>query len=74
MTAKTVKQKSRKNLPAVPIEDDKRHRDQTDTYITRNRDALNDSIRRSREEIAQGKSSSKTIDDIVTAGRRRHTR
>jgi len=56
------------------IEDDERHRDQVDGYIARNRDALNESIRRSRREFAEGKISSKTFDDIIAEGRKRHIR
>jgi len=60
---------------AMPtIEDDERHRDLVDDFIARNRDALNDSIRRSRRELARGERSTKTIDDIVAEGRKRHTK
>jgi len=41
-------------------------------YISRNRDALNESIRRSRQEIANGKISLKSIDQIIADGYRRH--
>lgn len=58
----------------VPVEDDERYRDQVDDYIARNRDALNESIQKSRREIAAGKSSTKTISKIIAEGRRRHTR
>jgi len=55
------------------VEDDERHRGDADGFLTRNRDALDASIRRSRKQIAEGEISSKTIDDIITEGRRKHT-
>ena len=58
---------SSKPLPAV--EDDERHRDEADGFLSRNRDTLNASIRRSRKELAEGNISSKTINDIITEGR-----
>jgi len=58
--------------PPLPVEDDERHRGDADGFLTRNRNALDASIRRSRKEIAEGKISSKTIDDIITDGRRKH--
>lgn len=60
---------SSKPLPA--IEDDERHRDEVDGFLSRNRDALNASIRRSRKELAEGKTSTKTIDDIIAEGRKK---
>jgi hypothetical protein len=51
--------------PDIAIEDDERHRDDVGGYIARNREALNTSIKKSRSEIAKGKVSSKSIDDIV---------
>ncbi len=60
---------SSKALPAV--EDDERHRDEVDGFLARNRDALNASIRRSRKELAEGKASTKTIDDIISEGRKK---
>lgn len=56
----------------LPIEDDERYRDQVDGYIARNRDALNESLRRARQEFAEGKVSTKSFDDIVAEGRKRH--
>src|SRR5208282_5382384 len=38
-------------MPALPIEDDERHGGDVDAFIDRNREALNDSIRRSRAEV-----------------------
>jgi hypothetical protein len=60
--------------PRLAVEDDERHRDDVDDYISRNRDALNSSIRKSRREIAEGKASLKTINTIIAEGRRRHLR
>jgi hypothetical protein len=73
------KTKIAKHTPAqvgasLPIEDDERHRDQVDGYVARNRDALNESIRRARQEFAEGKISTKSFDDIIAEGRKRHTR
>jgi hypothetical protein len=51
--------------PDIAIEDDERHFDDVGDYIARNRDALNASINKSRAEIAKGKVSSKSVDDIV---------
>jgi hypothetical protein len=56
----------------IPIEDDERYRDQVDDYVTRNRDALNASIKKSRAEIASGKASTKTVSKIIAEARRRH--
>jgi predicted RNase H-like nuclease (RuvC/YqgF family) len=59
---------------AVPaIEDDERHREAVDDFVTRNRDALNNSIRRSRQEVADGKYSRKSLGDIIAEGRKRHS-
>jgi antitoxin ParD1/3/4 len=73
MKAKT---KTSKRPPApvsasLPIEDDERHRYQVDGYVARNRDALNESIRRTRQEFAEGKISAKSFDDIIAEGRKR---
>lgn len=45
-----------------------------DQFIARNRDALNESIRRGREELARGDILSTTIDDIIAEGRTKFTR
>jgi hypothetical protein len=58
---------------ALAVEDDERHSDQTDEFIRRNRDALNESIERSRKEVSAGKVSRKSIDDIVAEGRRKYS-
>jgi hypothetical protein len=57
--------------PDVAIEDDERHSDDVGDYIARNRAVLNASIKQSRAEIAQGKISRKSVDDIVTERRAR---
>jgi hypothetical protein len=67
-----MKTKYRPAAPLPPVEDDERHADETDAFITRNRDALNDSLRRSRKEIADGKVSKKTVGEIISEGRARH--
>ena len=76
--SRTAKGSVASRAPAVPpvlqIEDDERHLGQVDDYISRNRDALNASIRRSRKEIAEGNVSSKTIETIIAEGHRRHVR
>ncbi len=68
MTIKPKMDGSVRPLPAV--EDDERHRDEVDAFITRNRDALNASIRRGRKEVAEGKTSPRTIDDIIAEDRK----
>jgi predicted RNase H-like nuclease (RuvC/YqgF family) len=79
-TTKTNKSKvatvgrGRAARPILPIEDDERHLAQADDYVSRNRDALNASIQRSRKEISEGKVSSKSVETIIAEGRRRHTR
>ena len=76
MSTKTTKPKkskvatvgrSRAARPGLPIEDDERHLPQGDDYVSRNRDALNASIQRSRKEISEGKVSSKSIETIIAA-------
>ncbi len=57
---------------ALDVSADERHQDDVDLVIARNRDALNASIRRGREEIARGVKASRTIDDIISDGRKRH--
>jgi hypothetical protein len=66
--------KARKAIePAVlDVSADERHRDDVDQVIARNRDALNASIRIGREEIARGVKASRTIDDIISDGRKRY--
>jgi len=68
---------SRKQVskPAAPsIEDDERHTSHTDDFVSRNRDALNESIRNARDDVAAGRVSKKSIADIVAEGRSRHRR
>ena len=58
-------------MPA--IEADELHQADVDSFIARNRDALNESIEISREEVARGIYSKRTIDDIAAAGIKRHS-
>jgi hypothetical protein len=71
MTAKASKSiPQRAAAPAVEADD--RHQASVDAFIGRNRVALNASIRRSRDEVAQGVQSTRTINDIISDGRKRH--
>jgi hypothetical protein len=76
MTTKSLKPKSATpaKTPTLPVEDDERHTHDVDEFVSRNRDALDESITRSRKEVASGKVSTKTIDDIVSEGRKRNGR
>ena len=56
-----------------PVEADERHKDDVDAFIARNREALNASIRRSRAEVGKALQASRTIDEIIAVGRRRHS-
>jgi len=56
----------------IAIEHDKRHERDVQGFIARNRDALNASIRKSRAEIARGKVSKKSMNDIIAEGRKQH--
>ena len=58
-----------RSLPAV--EDDEHCRDEVDGFIARNQEALNASIRRGRQEVATGKMSPRTIDDIIAESRKK---
>ena len=61
--------------PSVPaVEDDERHTGEVDGFVSRNRDALNQSIREARQDVASGTVSKKSIADIVAEGRSRHGR
>jgi hypothetical protein len=60
-----------KQIPPA-VEDDERYTDQVDAFVARNRDALNDFIREARKQVAAGKISTKSIDEIIADGRRRH--
>jgi len=44
---------------------------QADEFIARNREALNDSIRRGRKEVAEGNVSPRSISDIIAEGRKK---
>jgi len=65
---------SRKSPADLQIEDDERHGDDVADYIQRNRKALNASIKRSRRELAEGKSSKKTIGEIIAEGKTRYAK
>lgn len=72
MTMKATKPtRPRRGVPAV--EADERHLGDVDSFIARNRDELNASIRHSRAEVGKGVQSTRTIDDIIADGRRRHS-
>jgi hypothetical protein len=58
----------------VAIEDDERHIDQVDDFISRNSDVLNESIRRSRSEVAAGRSSRKSISKMIAEGNARFSK
>ncbi len=62
-----------RSAPApLPIEADERDRDEVDAFISRNREALNESIRLSRQEAVEKRGGARTIEDIIADGRRRH--
>lgn len=69
-----MKAKTKTKSAALPIEADERHESEVDDFIGRNRAALNKSIRQSRKELAEEVASTRTIDQIVAAGRSRHKR
>lgn len=58
-------------MPA--LESDELHQADVDAFIARNRDVLNESIQTSREEVARGIHSKRTVDDIIAAGMKRHS-
>ena len=61
------------NRAAGPsVEMDELRQGEVDAFVMRNREALDTSIRRSRSEIGKGVQSSRTIDQIVANGRKRH--
>jgi len=66
------KARSQPSSDAVSIEDDERHVDDVGEYIRRNRDALNASIERARNEIARGKHSKRKMSEIIAEGKSRH--
>ncbi|HVY33530.1 MAG TPA: hypothetical protein VG960_03830 [Caulobacteraceae bacterium] len=71
MTVKaTIPITPRAPVPAVEV--DERHQTDVDAFIVRNRDQLNASINASRQEVGKGIQSTRTIDDIISDGRRRH--
>ena len=68
MSTKTIKGDA--VLP-LSIEDDERHVPDVEDFIARNRDTLNASIRQSRADVAAGRISTKSVDDIIAEGRKR---
>jgi flagellar biosynthesis/type III secretory pathway protein FliH len=56
----------------LAIESDELHQPEIDAFIARNRDALNESLQRSYEEIARGEFETRTIEQIIAEGKERH--
>jgi hypothetical protein len=54
------------------VEVDERHQDQVDAFVVRNRDALNESIHASRDEMRKGITATRTIDQIISDGHKRN--
>ena len=48
------------------------HVGEVDAFILRNRDELNASIQRSRQDVKMGGMSARTVGDIIADGRKRH--
>jgi hypothetical protein len=72
MTSKATKPRPpRAAVPAVEV--DERYQAEVDGFVSRNRDELNASIRRSREEVGNGVQAARTIDEIIADGLRRHS-
>lgn len=72
MTTKATKaMPKRAAMPAVEV--DERHQGDVDTFVERNRDELNASIGRSREEVRRGIKSTRTIGHIIEDGRKRYS-
>jgi hypothetical protein len=55
-------------VASLAIESDALHQPEIDAFITRNREALAESLLRSYEEIARGEVSTPTIGDVINAG------
>ena len=76
MTTKPLKPKRRESkanfATSLPMEADERYSGEVDAFVGRNREALNASIRRSREGIHVGTFSTKSIDDTVAEGHKRY--
>lgn len=60
--------------PLLSVEDDERHRDAVDDFITRNHSALNASIRQGRQQAAAGDLPTDTVEDIIGEGLKRFSR
>lgn len=64
--------KTARSLAAIPpVESDERHQADVDAFIERNQGPLNDSIRRSRAELAKGVTARRTIGRIIEDARRK---
>jgi hypothetical protein len=59
-------------IAELAIESDELHQPEIDAFIARNRDALNESVSQSLDELARGVKSDRTIQDIIADGLRRH--
>ncbi len=63
---------NRTTFAAPSIEADELHQPEIDAFIARNRDVLNESLQRSYDEIARGEFDTRTISQIIAAGKQRH--
>ena len=71
MTSRATKPRLARSA-VTAVEADERYQAEVDTFISRNRDELNASIRRSREEVAGGAHAERSIDEIIADGLKRH--
>jgi hypothetical protein len=60
--------------PTLDVAADERHSADVEGIIARDREALNASIRNSREEIERGVQAGRTIGNIIADGRRLHVK
>jgi hypothetical protein len=73
MSAKATKSRPNHDVASVlAVEADQRRQDQVDAFLARNRDVLNEDLRRSRAEVANGEHSPRSLDEIIAEGRRRN--
>ena len=72
MTTKSIR-KTQMGTTAPKIQTGDLHQAEIDALIARNRDVLNESIEISRDEIARGIHSERTVDDIIAAGMNRNS-
>jgi len=70
MTKAATPKQARPAMPAVVA--DKLPRAEIDAFVERNRSELNASIRRSRQELGMGVQSIRSIDDVISDGRKRY--